>query len=267
MNGPEIRETRDRSLHLRSPDTMKFTSSVLAGRALFALAALAGAAFPVCCVVLLLFWWLLIPVWMLLESAVWPILFINKFRRLNQQPKEHMPHPSGERIGCEVQTCGHACISNPSAAGYNPREAFDHFVNEAKNISKYVCIKDMVSKWFGDVPFSGTYAVRYDEGERASPLSHSSFSCVTEVKRGNVADLMTYGFWYKSREQLEAEGQGHLPDQVRLFSPLVLSFSSASPSSLKLVTQGERVSLPSRPYFPAPSQSTAGGGARTSLQR
>ena len=35
-----------------------------------------------------------------------------------------------------------------------------------------------------------------------------------QVKRGNVADLMAYGFWYRSREELEAEGQGHLPDQL-----------------------------------------------------
>jgi hypothetical protein len=34
------------------------------------------------------------------------------------------------------------------------------------------------------------------------------------IKRGNVGDLLAYGFWYKSRQELEAEGQGHIPDQL-----------------------------------------------------
>ena len=34
------------------------------------------------------------------------------------------------------------------------------------------------------------------------------------IKRGNVADLMAYGFWYKTRAELEAEGLGHIPDQL-----------------------------------------------------
>ena len=37
---------------------------------------------------------------------------------------------------------------------------------------------------------------------------------IESIKRGNVGDLMAYGFWYKSRQELEAEGLGHIPDQL-----------------------------------------------------
>ena len=35
-----------------------------------------------------------------------------------------------------------------------------------------------------------------------------------DVTRRDVSDLLTYGFWFRSREQLIAEGQGHLPDML-----------------------------------------------------
>lgn len=35
-----------------------------------------------------------------------------------------------------------------------------------------------------------------------------------QLTKGNIADLLAYGFLYKSREQLEAEGLGSLPDEM-----------------------------------------------------
>ena len=67
---------------------------------------------------------------------------------------------------------------------YNPREVFDRFTAEVAHLRKYICIENMMKEWF------------YRK----------------EVTRRDVADLLTYGFWFRSREQLTAEGQGHLPD-------------------------------------------------------
>mmetsp|Transcript_5575 Transcript_5575/g.15001 ORF Transcript_5575/g.15001 Transcript_5575/m.15001 type:complete len:739 (-) Transcript_5575:1603-3819(-) len=77
----------------------------------------------------------------------------------------------------------------PSHPNFNPRHAFDEFVVHQSRLSRYICIRDMLQTWFWHAPLE-------------------------QIKRGNVADLITYGFWYKSRQQLEAEGQGHLPDQL-----------------------------------------------------
>lgn len=75
----------------------------------------------------------------------------------------------------------------PCNSSYQPRAVFDRFTRDAHKLSKYICIKKMIQTWYHDVP------------------SHL-------IKRGNVADLLTYGFWFKARKQLEAEGHGHLPD-------------------------------------------------------
>ncbi|GFH08664.1 AB hydrolase-1 domain-containing protein, partial [Haematococcus lacustris] len=48
----------------------------------------------------------------------------------------------------------------------------------------------MVRTWFGGVPLS-------------------------EIKDGNVAELLAYGFWYMTREQYEAAGLGPSTDLVR----------------------------------------------------
>jgi len=43
-----------------------------------------------------------------------------------------------------------------------------------RQLSRYISIHDMLQMWFWQAPLH-------------------------EIKRGNVADLITYGFWYKSR--------------------------------------------------------------------
>lgn len=50
----------------------------------------------------------------------------------------------------------------------------NRFIKEQHKVSRYICIKEMLSKWFWDTPFE-------------------------DIPRGNVSDLLTYGFWYKSR--------------------------------------------------------------------
>lgn len=151
----------------------------------------AAAVLAACCfviaatsgVALLLFGWLIIPGLLLLELIVrrcgrqtswcfscagpwanpwaaaciqvWPIVFYFKYRQLNAQPLVHAPPPS-----------------------YNPRDVFDRFTRGQAKLSKYLCIQQMLRKWFWNVPIS-------------------------EIKKGNVADLLTYGFWYKSRYAFE----------------------------------------------------------------
>mmetsp|Transcript_23683 Transcript_23683/g.51983 ORF Transcript_23683/g.51983 Transcript_23683/m.51983 type:complete len:595 (+) Transcript_23683:246-2030(+) len=142
---------------------MKLRSMYLRGAAAAILALAAVAAMSIIALVFL--WILLIPAYVLLEIA-FVFYFMHKHRQLNKQPQPHMPPPP-----------------------YNPRDVFDRFIYEQHKVSKYLCIKEMMQKWFWNVPYE-------------------------QIKRGNVADLLVYGFWYKSREQLEAEGQGHLPDQL-----------------------------------------------------
>lgn len=100
-----------------------------------------------------------------IELFIWPFLFMRKYRRLNQQPGPH---------------------HGPSPENYDPRTVFNRFTQQADQLGKYMCIKNMMRQWF------------YDR----------------EASRRDVADLLCYGFWFKSREQLAAEGQGHLPDQL-----------------------------------------------------
>ncbi|GFR43461.1 hypothetical protein Agub_g4544 [Astrephomene gubernaculifera] len=71
----------------------------------------------------------------------------------------------------------------------DPRKVFDRFVNEQAALSRYIDITDMVSRWHWNVPAS-------------------------QLTRGNVADLLCYGFFYRSQQQLAAEGQPDLPDQL-----------------------------------------------------
>jgi len=54
------------------------------------------------------------------------------------------------------------------------RHCFDEFVVHQRQLSRYISIRDMLQMWFWQAPLH-------------------------EIKRGNVADLITYGFWYKSR--------------------------------------------------------------------
>lgn len=64
-----------------------------------------------------------------------------------------------------------------------------HHHHHRLRLRRYVCIKDFISKWFWRMP-------------------------VEQLTKANIGDLLAYGFLYKSREQLEAEGQGHLPDTM-----------------------------------------------------
>eukprot|EP00877_Chromochloris_zofingiensis_P001902 jgi/Chrzof1/11712/Cz06g06150.t1 len=39
-------------------------------------------------------------------------------------------------------------------------------------------------------------------------------AAIEDIKRGNVEELMAYGFWYKTRDQMIAEGLGHIPSEM-----------------------------------------------------
>lgn len=90
-------------------------------------------------------------------EMVFASFWFAKYRRLNRQPELHKPrHPS-----------------------FNPRHAYSKFVEEQYKTSKWICIKDMLTQWFGGVPLE-------------------------DIHTGNVADLVTYGFWYMSKDEYEA---------------------------------------------------------------
>jgi hypothetical protein len=74
----------------------------------------------------------------------------------------------------------------PSADNFDPRAVFNRFTEQADKLKKYICIEQMMRNWF------------YNR----------------EVTRSEVSQLICYGFWFKSTEQLTLEGQGHLPEQV-----------------------------------------------------
>ncbi|EFJ53114.1 hypothetical protein VOLCADRAFT_115694 [Volvox carteri f. nagariensis] len=71
----------------------------------------------------------------------------------------------------------------------NPREVFDRFIRDQSSMCRYIDILQMISTWHWNVPIS-------------------------ELSRENVADLLCYGFYYRSREQMADEGMGHVPEQL-----------------------------------------------------
>lgn len=115
----------------------------------------------------------------LLAGVLWPVLpylavaveggfavvFFRKAARLNRVPAQHMP------------------------TEHDGWTHFEKFLDTGREGSRYTDITDILSRWFGGVPFS-------------------------EIKRDNAADLLTYGFFYKSREQLILEGRPELAGQL-----------------------------------------------------
>lgn len=73
--------------------------------------------------------------------------------------------------------------------GYDGWEAFTKFVANRKEISRYMSIKNCLSDWFGGAPFD-------------------------HIKRGNMAELTSYGFFFRSVEQMNAAGLGDLPEKM-----------------------------------------------------
>jgi len=71
-------------------------------------------------------------------------------------------------------SCTIAGSTNTSASACACRDAFNEFIVHQRRLNKYICIWDMLQTWFWNAPLE-------------------------QIKRGNVADLITYGFWYKSR--------------------------------------------------------------------
>ncbi|KIY94915.1 hypothetical protein MNEG_13048 [Monoraphidium neglectum] len=63
---------------------------------------------------------------------------------------------------------------------------FDRFVSLCYSLPDGVDLETYLSAWF--------------RGAR-----------VDEIMRGNMEELMAYGFWYKSRQEMAAEGMGHVP--------------------------------------------------------
>ena len=54
------------------------------------------------------------------------------------------------------------------------RKAFDEFVVHQKRLANYISIEKMLQSWFYRAPLN-------------------------QIKKGNLAELLAYGFWYKSR--------------------------------------------------------------------
>ena len=54
------------------------------------------------------------------------------------------------------------------------RSAYDEFIVHQKKISGYISLTDMIRTWFWHAPLD-------------------------QIKRDNIADLILYGFFYKSR--------------------------------------------------------------------
>lgn len=75
---------------------------------------------------------------------------------------------------------------------FNPRHAFDEFVIRHKRMSRYICIKDFLKTWFFNAPLE-------------------------QIKRGNMAEFLAYGFYYKTREQLRDEHSIHGRELVSEF--------------------------------------------------
>lgn len=68
-------------------------------------------------------------------------------------------------------------------------EAFNKFIESTEAISQYMSLESCLSRWFKDADFGS-------------------------IKRENVAEFLTYGFWYTTREDLAHRGLRHVPDQL-----------------------------------------------------
>ncbi|KAG2501920.1 hypothetical protein HYH03_000418 [Edaphochlamys debaryana] len=139
--------------------------SKLQARCLLGACAFAAVGTLLALPTLLAFGLLLLPAWGVAE-VVFLFWYLWAYHRLNRQPRPHRPPPD-----------------------YNPRTVFDRFILQQASISKYIDIKDMVSRWHWGVS-------------------------VEKLTRGNVADLICYGFWYRSQQEMADEGMGDLPDQL-----------------------------------------------------
>eukprot|EP00955_Chlamydomonas_euryale_P003258 35104-Chlamydomonas_euryale.AAC.2 len=86
-------------------------------------AAAAALAFGALCssvvaAVVVYAWWVALPALAVSELAVFPLLWVRKWRRFNAQPTRHRPHES-----------------------VDPRDVFDRFVKQQAKLSKYICIQ------------------------------------------------------------------------------------------------------------------------------
>eukprot|EP00198_Chlamydomonas_reinhardtii_P008767 XP_001698104.1 predicted protein [Chlamydomonas reinhardtii] len=105
------------------------------------------------------------PAWVCLEAAFF-VWWQRAYAHLNQQPSLHRP-------------------ADPEHA----RRVFDRFIKDQASISKYICIKNMLSKWYWGVP-------------------------ADKLTKRDVESLLCYGFWYRSREQMRADGLGDVADSL-----------------------------------------------------
>ncbi|KAG2445181.1 hypothetical protein HYH02_008649 [Chlamydomonas schloesseri] len=69
------------------------------------------------------------------------------------------------------------------------RRVFDRFIKGQATISKYICINKMLSKWHWGIPSD-------------------------QLTKRDVTNLLCYGFWYRSREQMVADGLGDVADSL-----------------------------------------------------
>lgn len=71
----------------------------------------------------------------------------------------------------------------------HPTTQTQHFMASARNIARTTAIGELLKCWYGPVP-------------------------IRSIKAGNAAELLTYGFWYRSVAQMEAAGLGHVPMEM-----------------------------------------------------
>ncbi|KAG2439527.1 hypothetical protein HXX76_004880 [Chlamydomonas incerta] len=124
------------------------------------------------------------PTWVCLEAAFF-VWWQRAYAHLNQQPNPHRP-------------------ADPEHA----RRVFDRFIRDQATISKYICINEMLSKWYWGVP-------------------------ADRLTKRDVTDLLCYGFWYRSQEQMEADGLGPVADGLvdELQAAWGVSFPDADPGA------------------------------------
>jgi pimeloyl-ACP methyl ester carboxylesterase len=99
--------------------------------------------------------------WLAIEAVFYSTCWLPKYRRLNAQP---LPR--------------HAPLRGATT---DPHRTFRRFVDGQSQLADWICIEDMLSKWFG-----------------GSVPAH-------DIPLGNIAELIAYGFYYQTVEAFQQE--------------------------------------------------------------
>lgn len=115
----------------------------------------------------------LLPVYLLAE-LLFAVHFFRRLAALSRVPERH----------------------EPDNAAVDGAAAFERFVAAAANMPPG-SVETLIARWCRALPGYGATAT-------ASTMTRTSSAILEGVTRGNAADMLTYGFFYRSREQLPA---------------------------------------------------------------